>query len=146
MESQEDKEKIVCVCKQEFTEKTIFRHLNHPKRKSCKEDFDKGKYESLMAAKNVSRKQYKKDYNEKNGPELRAREKFNYAENPSPAKKRSKNYHAENKETISQKRKESYSQNKENLFSLFSSILIGRLLVVGSSMPAWARKRHFVWK
>ena len=54
MESQEAKEKIVCVCKEEFTEKTIFRHLNHPKRKSCKEDFDKGKYKSLMAAKNIS--------------------------------------------------------------------------------------------
>ena len=57
MESQEVEEKIVCVCLKEFTEKSIFRHLNHRTNKSCKENFDKGKYESLMAAKNKSRKQ-----------------------------------------------------------------------------------------
>ena len=114
MDTQEEK-KIKCVCKKKFTEKSIFRHLHHPTNKSCKENFDKGKYECLVAAKNKSSKQLRRDYDEKRGPERRAREKINYAENPSPAKKKSKNYHAKNKETISQKRKESYSQNKETI-------------------------------
>ena len=115
MSRQEAKEKIVCVCLKEFTEKTILIHLNHHSNKTCKEKFDKEKYESLKAEKKELRKQYIKEYNETNAPRLRARKKINYTENPSPAKKRTKNYYAENKERISQKRKESYSQNKESL-------------------------------
>ena len=57
MESHEAKEKVVCVCLKEFTEKSIFKHLNHRTNKYCKENFDKAKYESLMAAKKESRKQ-----------------------------------------------------------------------------------------
>ena len=114
-----DEDMITCVCEKEITEKSIFRHLHHRDNESCLKNFDKEKYKSLKDKKNESRKQYKKehnkDYKEKHRPELRAREKVNYAENPSPAKKKSKNYHAKNKETISQKRKESYSQNKESI-------------------------------
>ena len=115
MESQEAKEKIVCVCLKEFTEKSIFKHLNHRTNKSCKENFDKEKYESLMAAKKESRKQYHKEYKETNAPRFREREKIKYAENPSPAKKRAKNCRAVNKETISQKKKKTYSQNRETI-------------------------------
>ena len=50
MESQNVEEKIVCVCKKEFTEQTIFKHLHHRTNKSCKEKFDKEKYEILVAA------------------------------------------------------------------------------------------------
>ena len=113
-----DEDMIMCVCKKEFTLKSIFKHLHHPKKKSCMENFDRGKYESLMDARDESRQQYKrvhnKGYHEKHRPELREREKDDYAENPSPAKKKSKNYYAENKEKISTKRKESYSENEEN--------------------------------
>ena len=114
METQEEN-KIKCVCKKEFNKNSIFKHLHHPANKSCKENFDKAKYESLMAAKRQSIRQYNREYNEKHGPKLRAREKSNYAENPSPAKKKSRDYYAENKDTISQKRKESYSQNKDSI-------------------------------
>ena len=67
MESQEAKEKIVCVCLKEFTEKSILKHINHRTNKSCKENFDKGKYESLMAAKKQLIRQYNREYNEKHG-------------------------------------------------------------------------------
>ena len=51
MESHEAKEKVVCVCLKEFTEKTILIHLNHHSNKTCKEKFGKEKYENLKAEK-----------------------------------------------------------------------------------------------
>jgi hypothetical protein len=68
-----------------------------------------------VAKRNEAKKQYDKTYNkrykETHGPELRARERINYAENSSPAKKRHKKHHAENKDIINQKRREDYTKN-----------------------------------
>ena len=116
MEYQEDK--IVCICGQDFTEKTILRHLNHPQRKSCKENIGEDRYDQIVAKRNEAKRQYDKTYNkrykETHGPELRERERINYAENSSPVKKRHKEHYAENKDIINQRRREDYTKSPTN--------------------------------
>ena len=125
-----EENKIICVCTYEFTEKSIFTHLHHRTNNFCMGHFDKEKYESLKAAKDKSRKdymkRYNKDYYEKHGPELKARRKTKYVEDPSSVKKKRKHHYGENnqkrrefysqhKETIKQKSREFYSQHKETI-------------------------------
>ena len=109
-----DEEKMItCVCKKEFLQKSILKHL--ARKKDCKEAFGKNEYTVLVEARDKRRQQYNKDYNkdyhEEHGHELRQRMKISYAENSSPVKKKRRQEYANNSTPIKDKRRQEYVRN-----------------------------------